>query len=310
MRSPFRCHLTQKDDESDSTGEAPRARYIVCQESSSWAETKSCAYRLYCLRPGSRAPAAAPAPAPDASFAVPVSNRTDPHAHDVEGGQAHSHLPESGVTETLEVAIVPSELAVGPKRFAVGLFDAQGVAVQDAAVHFHYFDLTDAQEPVLQSEADVTRLQMPDETTIFAHERMFAHAGAWGVEVQVHFKDGRTALRRVRFDVVADSPTLKVGARVPAVDTPTAASAHGDLARITSARQPNPAFYATSLAEALDAGAPVVLLFATPAFCMTRFCGPSYETASELQAQFGDRVCFLHVEIYTGLPNPPPTTGR
>lgn len=248
------------------------------------------------------APAAAPDPA--APFAAPLSNRTEPHEHDEANVQAHSHLAESDVTETLEVVIVPSELTVGPNRFAVGLFDSEGAAVEDATVHFHYFDLTDAQAPALESEADATRLQTPDGTTIFAHEREFSHAGLWGVEVQAHFADGRSALKRVRFEVVADSPTLKVGARVPAVDTPTAASANGDLTRITSAPQPNPAFYATSLAEALDAGAPTALLFATPAFCMTRFCGPSYEIASELQKQYGDRVTFLHVEIYTGLPNP------
>jgi hypothetical protein len=51
-------------------------------------------------------------------------------------------------------------------------------------------------------------------------------------------------------------------------------------------------------------GKPTVLLFATPAFCQTRFCGPAYEMTSELQQRYGDQINFVHVEIYTGLPNP------
>jgi hypothetical protein len=47
-----------------------------------------------------------------------------------------------------------------------------------------------------------------------------------------------------------------------------------------------------------------LLLFATPAFCQTRFCGPAYETVSELQNQYGDQVNFIHIEVFTGLPNP------
>ena len=43
----------------------------------------------------------------------------------------------------LQVVIVPSELVIGPNRFAVGLFDATGEIVLQALVHFRYFDVSD-----------------------------------------------------------------------------------------------------------------------------------------------------------------------
>lgn len=251
-----------------------------------------------------------PVPQASATFAAPISNQVEVHAHSAEEVHAHTHLDAAQVSEQIGVAIVPSELTVGANRFAVGLFDAAGEMVRDAEVHFHYFDLSNAQTPVLESHAAATRLQTPDGTTIFAHERDFSRAGNWGVEVQAQFADGRTAIKRISFLVPADSPTLKPGDLVPEVDTPTAASVDNDLARLTSAPEPNPAFYTQSLAEALAGGKPVVVLFATPAFCQTRFCGPAYELASEIQQQYGDQANFVHVEIYTGLPNPAATNWQ
>lgn len=243
-------------------------------------------------------------PNASSAFAVPIANQVQIHAHSAEPIDGHTHLDVAQVSEQIEVALVPSELTVGANRFAVGLFDAAGDMVRDAEVHFHYFDLSDTQAPLLESHAEAARLQTPDGTTIFAQERDFGRAGPWGVEVQAQFADGRTAVKRIRFTVLAESPTLKPGEVVPAIDTPTAAGVDNDLARLTSAPEPNPAFYQVSLDQALASGRPTVLLFATPAFCQTRFCGSDYEIVGDLQARYHAVFNFIHVEVYTGLPDP------
>jgi hypothetical protein len=205
----------------------------------------------------------------------------------------------------MKVVLVPSELVVGPNRFAVGLFDATGRMIHEGDIHFHYFDLSDPNTPRLESEADATRLQTPDGlTTIFAQERTFDRPGSWGVEVQAKLLDGSAAVKRIGFEVLAASPSLLPGELVPALDTPTTATVNGDLNQLTSAPAPNPAFYQLSLAEALTNGKPTILFFATPAFCQTRFCGPAYDIVSEVQRHYGDAVNFVHVEVYSGLPNP------
>ncbi len=43
---------------------------------------------------------------------------------------------------------------------------------------------------------------------------------------------------------------------------------------------------------------PVVLLFATPALCQSRVCGPVADIGAQLQAAYGDRVEFIHNEVY------------
>jgi hypothetical protein len=43
---------------------------------------------------------------------------------------------------------------------------------------------------------------------------------------------------------------------------------------------------------------PVVLLFATPALCLSRVCGPVVDVAEQVKAEYGDDVAFIHQEIW------------
>jgi hypothetical protein len=43
---------------------------------------------------------------------------------------------------------------------------------------------------------------------------------------------------------------------------------------------------------------PIVLIFATPALCQSRVCGPVVDVAEQVRASFGDKVAFIHQEIY------------
>lgn len=244
-------------------------------------------------------------PASGEAFATALPNQVDVHREGQPAGEEHSHLDAAELTGEMQVVVVPTELVVGPNRFAVGLFTEDGTMVHDATVHFHYFDLSDPQQAVLESESDAYRVQSAEgETTVYAHERRFDRAGDWGVEVEARQPDGSAASSRIGFRVVADSESLSPGEPVPALRTPTLADVGQDLGRLSSASEPNPAFYQQSLHQAISSGKPTLLLFATPAFCQTRFCGPAYETTSALQAEYGDQLNFLHVEVFLGLPNP------
>lgn len=88
----------------------------------------------------------------------------------------------------------------------------------------------------------------------------------------------------------------RVGERAPAIHTPTAAKAGGDLAKITTRLPPdtqNRVDYAVVLGKK-----PIVLLFATPQFCQSRVCGPVVDVAEQVKQAYGDEVAFIHMEIY------------
>jgi hypothetical protein len=213
--------------------------------------------------------------------------------------------PTGDSQSSLQIVPVASEIVVGANRFAVGLIDPAKGMIHNASVHFRYFDLSDPSKPVVESEADAARYQTPDgETTYYAQEREFKRAGDWGVEVLARLPDGTALDKRIGFRVLADTPTLKVGAKAPALKTRTATDVNADLKQLSSATTPNPAFYRVTLAQAITTGKPTVLVFATPAFCQTRMCGPAYDVVSAVQQMYGDAANFIHVEVYSGLPNP------
>ena len=252
--------------------------------------------------------AAAAAPQADQTvgrdaFEMPLSNQAETHREkEVDG---HEHLTAAEVNTDLQVVLVPTELVVGPERFAVGLFDRDQNLIHEAEVHFHYYDLSDPQHAVLEAEANAERRQTPDGlTTIFVHERKFERAGDWGVEIEALLPDGSAARQRIGFRVDANSPSVTPGESVVGLDTPTVADVDNNLSLLSSAREPNPTFYQVGLTEATANGQPTLLLFATPEFCQTRFCGPAYEIFNNLHSRYGDRVNFIHVEVFAGLPNP------
>lgn len=43
---------------------------------------------------------------------------------------------------------------------------------------------------------------------------------------------------------------------------------------------------------------PVALLFATPQLCQSRVCGPVTDIAEKLKSEYGERVEFIHQEVY------------
>lgn len=87
-----------------------------------------------------------------------------------------------------------------------------------------------------------------------------------------------------------------VGERPPRVDTPTLASVGGQVERIDT-RTPPTDMHDVNFADVLGRR-PIALLFATPALCQSRVCGPVADIAQQLKAAYGDRVAFIHNEVY------------
>jgi hypothetical protein len=86
-----------------------------------------------------------------------------------------------------------------------------------------------------------------------------------------------------------------VGDPAPAIHTPTADEVP-DVSEIDT-RIPPDDMHRTDLADVLGKK-PAVLLFATPALCQSRVCGPVVDVEDQVEHEYGDRVAFIHQEIY------------
>jgi hypothetical protein len=92
-----------------------------------------------------------------------------------------------------------------------------------------------------------------------------------------------------------------MGERAPASRTPTLASEHGRVARLTTRVPPDRALLRYSVADSLAAHAPFVVTFATPRWCQSRLCAPVVDVVDYIRRRFADTpIRFIHVEVYKG----------
>jgi hypothetical protein len=213
---------------------------------------------------------------------------------DADGGTTGDMPTPAGAGEIVPIA-VNSELAVGPNRFALGLMDEEKRPILEApgtGVHFRFFHQDD-----LKAEHDaVFTWADPGVSGFFAATVDFEEAGPWQAEVAVT-RDGVEKVVTFAFSVVAESKIPNTGDPAPPTRNLTLAEVP-DLTRISTDPEPEPALYEMSVAEALEAGRPLVVVFATPAFCRTQFCGPIVENVKEVREEFAGRVSFIHIEPF------------
>lgn len=66
----------------------------------------------------------------------------------------------------------------------------------------------------------------------------------------------------------------------------------------TDGELPDPELHGTTIAAAMEEGRPVLVVFATPVYCVSQFCGPVTDMISDLSFTYGDKAEFIHVEIW------------
>ena len=98
-------------------------------------------------------------------------------------------------------------------------------------------------------------------------------------------------------EVSSESATPALGAKAPRSDNPTLADAPAEA--ITTASPPDTELLRDSIAGALDAHEPFVVVFATPKYCESRTCGPTVETVDAVRRDLiSSPVRWIHIEIY------------
>ncbi|HLE59363.1 MAG TPA: hypothetical protein VJA85_06930 [Candidatus Limnocylindria bacterium] len=200
-------------------------------------------------------------------------------------------------------ALISSEQAVGYNRVLVSGFDSEGrsLASPDVAFDVRFFDLaSDPAEPAIEVDGEFHWL-LDDpagaQVGVYVARADFARAGDWGLELVAHLADGTQRRSRLSFTVSLTTTTPALGAAAPASDTLTATDASA-IARISSDANPDPDLYRLSISDAIAAGKPFVVVFATPAFCTSATCGPALELVKQVKPEYADRVTFIHVEPY------------
>jgi hypothetical protein len=189
-----------------------------------------------------------------------------------------------GVFTTSREQVTDAQIAIyaaphGGGR-AIGPFPAR---IESLNTEPHFEAQTTANDPDAAKDVYVTHMR-------------FDRDGPWDLVALIHGTGGYSASLIPTIEVGGFKRIPAVGDRVPRIHTPTVADVHGDLSKIDT-RSPHDDMHQADLADALGRQ-PIVLLFATPALCQSRVCGPVVDVAQQVESGFGDRVDFIHMEVY------------
>ena len=220
-------------------------------------------------------------------------------------------LHGSGATPSKLVVAPASEVFdTGVERYPFGVFTPGQEQVEDVEVALYF--AKDGKSKVIGplpgeagNAADEARLPLP--------ERLRPGRG----EVRLRGAEGRLRqgrlLARGRDDqgqrtasskrpaspapAIGEFPKVpKVGERPPKITTLTAADVGNDLEKIDT-RVPPDQMHKVDFAEVLGKK-PIVLVFATPALCQSRVCGPVVDVAQQVADKYEPQADFIHQEVY------------
>jgi hypothetical protein len=218
------------------------------------------------------------------------------------GGPATSAVPSapsgSSGGRPFTPLIISSETVVGPNRFVFGLLDAAGtkpVSDPQTKVQVAFQDSSSTPTTIQPTTARFI-WAIPDVRGVYAADVSFPSAGDWTAIVNASGGTIPSGTVAVQFQVKAKGASIPIGGTAPSTTTPTAATT-ADIARISSDPAPDPTFYTTSVDDALAQHKPFVLVFATPAFCTSKQCGPTLEGIKAV-AKDEPGMTFINVEPY------------
>ena len=212
--------------------------------------------------------------------------------------------------ESVILAPSVSVLEPGTNRYGFALFDPAQKQIAGAPVALYTASRngTHLRGPfVARSESLAVAPQYASKTaaqdadaakSVYVANIDFPKAGKYQV-VAVAKLDGRLVLSSpFEADVGQPGGPPKVGEAAPKVHTPTLDSVAGDAARI-STRSPAPTDLLTTDLFNAYGKQPVALLFATPALCQSRVCGPVVDVLEEASAtDKSGKVAYITNEIY------------
>jgi hypothetical protein len=214
--------------------------------------------------------------------------------------------PKTGAADSgeLQATMIASELVAGlQQRVPIGILD-HNTPVTDASVRVRSFLLASGDKAVFKGESPAPfKGDGLEGAGVYVARLDLKPAGNWGLEVTASRPNGARLSQRLAINVVSKPLVPGVGEPAPASNNPTSRD-QPDLTEIDSGRPPDD-MHGVSIAEAVQQHRPTLVVFASPAFCTSKVCGPEVHVVQSLEPAYKDRLSFIHVEVYSNFkPDP------
>ena len=234
--------------------------------------------------------------------------------------------PSPSASQQMQAFFASYEVLAGqPNRIEVGLMRADQRSLSYGTVQFRFSYLGTQQTPSSPQAgptASAKFLLVPDMQASSQPKPTFTlptvargvyeaqnvtldKPGFWSVDVVANLADGTTQSASAKFDVAANPSYPAPGEKAPKTQNLTMSSKGVPASAIDSRALtggkgaiPDPELHQTTIADAIKRHEPAFVIFSTPVYCISKFCGPITDSIAQLAKQYSDKAVFIHVEIY------------
>jgi len=244
--------------------------------------------------------------------------------------------PTGPTGDVVSAGMASSDHYVGaPQRVAIGLQLGDGRLVTFGTVDVSFSYLGTAEAPVdppergpaavavylptpgTADEASGPTLSLPSEArgVYQAEDVTFDRAGFWQADVTADV-EGLGAQRTSTTLEVLEDPAYPApgGAAIETenltLDSRDAPPEAIDSRAANEGEVPDPELHEWTIARALQEGRPALVVFSTPVYCASKFCGPVTDVVQDLATRYEDRAVFIHVEIWRDYNDDPPVMNQ
>jgi hypothetical protein len=234
------------------------------------------------------------------------------------GGDAEVQGPAQGPNRKYSASVGSTDLyANAPQRFQIGVFASTDQGIQlltSGSIGITLSPYQGGQGPPLTGQAqyvgapgtepDTGTPHLTDPSTargVYEYDGTFDAAGVWEADLTFSVEGQETALS-TQFQVAATPALPAPGQKAPDTKNLTMSS-DADPVSIDSRAQdgapvPDPELHRDTIAGALAAHRAALVLFATPVYCQSQFCGPSADALEQIAKTGPKDADYIHVEIY------------
>lgn len=209
-----------------------------------------------------------------------------------DAGNDSGSQPGAAGEPTLTVKISTTELVKGANRITLGIYRSAKDQVRDAKVSVKFKNRShELDAGIFQYAGDLY-----DGKGLYVGKATFDEEGAWLALVSINEK-GRTLSTEVPFNVLDKSETPAVGEKAPASENFVPESY--ESADYFCSATPPCSMHHDEIEHSLEEHRPMLIFFAAPGRCVSELCGPQLAVTEKLKNKYGDKVAFIHVEIFT-----------
>lgn len=226
---------------------------------------------------------------PTATQKIALTNIDEKYSNDAD------KVSKPETTDSIQAILATTDLSIGKQRVAFTLISQLGnVLVPQVTVSSQ---MSSENHNVRKPTTAQFHPWPNNSRGLYVAEMDFPRHGDWTLKIEVPWPNGTTKFTHLKMKIKEESTAPMVGSLALKSITKTIHQTNS-FTELTSGNIQDPDFYQLTLAEAIGNGRPTIVVFTSPAFCSTPFCGPQLKILRDIKLEFKHQLNFIHVDYY------------